>query len=103
MITPFSRFIYSKPKARSLPKKVIEGSYPEKLNEIAVDQAYMKQIGKAAKLGTVLELQNFDGDTETFRVSGFCDSGSSSRIYPILFSKAYAAKGPLAERSALYF
>lgn len=54
-------------------QKVTEGSYPEKLNEIAVDQAYMKQIGKAAKLGTVLELQNFDGDTETFRVSGFCD------------------------------
>ncbi|MFR1725342.1 ABC transporter permease [Emergencia timonensis] len=75
-------------------QKVTEGSYPEKLNEIAVDQAYMKQIGKAAKLGTVLELQNFDGDTETFRVSGFCDSGSSSRIYSILFSKAYAEKGP---------
>lgn len=73
--------------------KVAEGVYPEKLNEIAVDKAYMKRIGKTAQIGASLELRNFDGTTETFRVSGFSDNQSSSSIYPVLFSKAYAEKG----------
>ena len=53
----------------------------------------MKRIGKEAKIGASLELRNFDGTTETFRVSGFTDNGSSSSMYAILFSKAYAEKG----------
>lgn len=73
--------------------KVSEGQYPKKLDEIAVDKAYMKRIGKEAKIGTSLEVRNFDGTTETFRVSGFTDDGSSSSMYAILFSKAYADKG----------
>lgn len=73
--------------------KVSEGQYPKRLDEIAVDKAYMKRIGKEAKIGASLELRNFDGTTETFRVSGFTDNGSSSSMYAILFSKAYAEKG----------
>lgn len=73
--------------------KVSEGQYPKKLDEIAVDKAYMKRIGKEAKIGTSLEVRNFDGTTETFRISGFTDNGSSSSMYAILFSKAYADKG----------
>lgn len=81
-------------KSTIYAEKVSEGRYPEKINEVAVDKAYMKHLGKAAQIGTSLELRNFDGTTETFRISGFSDNGSSSTMYPVMFSKAYAEKGP---------
>lgn len=73
--------------------KVTQGHYPEKMDEIAVDKAYMKRIDRPSKIGARLELQNFDGTAEVFRVSGFTDNGSTSSMYPVLFSKAYAEKG----------
>lgn len=73
--------------------KIAEGHYPEKIDQVAVDKAYMKHIGKEAKLGTTIKLQNFDGTTETFQICGFSDDQSTSTMYAVMLSKAYAEKG----------
>ncbi|MEE0514217.1 MAG: ABC transporter permease, partial [Emergencia sp.] len=67
---------YTEQKKSSIAAADIkEGKYPEKMYEAAVDKAYMKRLGLPLQLGRKLTFRYYDGTTETFRISGFTDTG----------------------------
>lgn len=70
-----------------------EGRYPEKADEAAVDKAYLAKIGKTPQLGMELTFRYYNGEEETFRVSGFTDTGTTGRRFPLYLSEAYAVSG----------
>lgn len=72
---------------------VIEGTYPHKFNEIAVNKAVMNLLGVPAVIGETVSLTFLDGETETFIVSGFLAGTEAAKVYPLLFSKEYAEHG----------
>ena len=53
--------------------EISEGHYPEKMDEIVVDKAYMEFIGKKAETGTDIAVTWLDGTTENYIVSGYTD------------------------------
>lgn len=73
--------------------KIAEGSYPQKIDEIAVDKSYMERINKEAVIGQKLEFTFLDGSKEEFTITGFTDNKLVSSVYHLLFSKEYAKKG----------
>lgn len=73
--------------------ELIEGKLPEKKNEVVVPKAYMKKIGKEAKIGTKIQVPFLSGEKEVCVVSGFSKDAENSSLYPILHSKVYAEKG----------
>lgn len=81
-------------KIISTPATAIsEGHYPQKVNEIAVDKAYMEQIGKEPVIGAEVAVTWLDGSTETYLVSGYTDYKTDVKNYTIIFSKEYADGG----------
>ncbi|MEW9097040.1 MAG: FtsX-like permease family protein [Clostridiaceae bacterium] len=76
-----------------LVDKIVEGYYPVKIDEIAVDKAFMRQIGQEPQLGNKITITFYNGITETFTVTGFTDNGSTEKIYSLYCSKEYAQKG----------
>lgn len=86
-------YYYEQKECKISTVDIIEGKYPEKRNEIAVDKAYMKQIGKKAVLGETLTFSFLDGKEETFIISGFTDIKSEGKVYTLIVSKEYAEKG----------
>ena len=72
-------YYYEQKESKISTIEIAEGTYPEKINEIAVDKAYMKQIGKKAKLGETLSFSFLDGSEETFTISGFKIGRASCR------------------------
>lgn len=75
------------------PMPIAEGNYPQKIDDIAVDKAYMKAIGREAVLGENLTIHWLNGTEENFRISGFMDNGNSQKIYTFIFSEEYARNG----------
>ncbi|AFA46936.1 ABC transporter permease [Acetobacterium woodii] len=73
---------------------VIEGTYPHKVDEIAVNKSVMAVLGVPATIGATVPLTFLDGETETFIVSGFLAGNEVAKVYPILFSREYAEQGP---------
>ncbi|MCQ4635240.1 ABC transporter permease [Anaerovorax odorimutans] len=73
--------------------ELTEGRHPEKRNEVAVPKAYMKQIGKEAKVGTKIEVPLLSGKKEVCVVSGFTKDIENTNVYQIRHSKDYAEKG----------
>lgn len=73
--------------------RITEGRYPEDWNEIVIDKAYFSRIGKEAGVGTKVTFRYYNGEEESFRVSGFTDTGTTGRRFPVYFSKTYAEKG----------
>lgn len=69
-----------------------EGRLPEKGHEVIVPKALMKKLGKPAEIGTKIVLPSLSGKTETCTVTGFMKF-NGSKIYPIVYSKAYADHG----------
>ena len=72
---------------------LVEGHYPEKYDEIAVDKAYMKQIGQPPELNTQLTITFYNGITETYTVTGFTNDETSEKIYALYYSSDYATSG----------
>lgn len=73
--------------------EIIEGHYPEKINEIAVDKAYMECIGKEPVIGAEVEITWLDGMTESYVVTGYTDNKNPAGLFTILFSEEYAREG----------
>lgn len=73
--------------------KVVEGNYPQALDEIAVDKSYMNRIGKPATIGSTLEFTFLDGTTERFTITGFTQDDVKSDIYRLYLSEEYAQTG----------
>ena len=69
------------------------GQYPMAINEVAVDVSYLNQIGENLKIGDTVSFSFYDGTQESFVLSGLTDTGSTSDVYPVYFSKQYAEMG----------
>ncbi|MDE6519157.1 MAG: ABC transporter permease [Ruminococcus sp.] len=77
---------------KSAHSQIIEGRYPEKINEAAVSKAYMKKIGKNPAIGEEFSVTWLEGNTETYTVTGLTDVESESS-FVIMLSEEYAENG----------
>ena len=60
---------------------------------VAVDVSYLERIGENLEIGDTVSFSFYDGTQESFVLSGFTDTGSTSDVYPVYFSEQYAATG----------
>ena len=69
------------------------GTLPEKENEIAVQGAMVEKMGVAPGAGSEVTLNFYDGNTETFTVTGILKGGETAKQFAAFFSKDYADNG----------
>lgn len=69
------------------------GKLPEKENEIAVQAAMLRRMGVCAEAGSQATLDFYDGNSETFTVSGILKGGETAKQFAVFFSKDYADNG----------
>ena len=80
-------------------EELVEGQYPIRLYDVAVDKAYLSRLGLPAELGTKITIPFYDGSSETFTVVGLTDNGSTERAYSLYCSEKYAHTGSQFETS----
>lgn len=78
---------------------IFKGIYPKKENEVAIDTSFLKRNNKDLKIGDKISFTFYDGKTESFIISGITNTGSTSDVYPIYFSKEYAQNGSQLKNS----
>ena len=66
------------------------GKLPIQENEIAVQGAMLKKMGIEASVGSQLILKFYDGNTETFTVTGLLKGGENAKQFAAFFSQSYA-------------
>lgn len=69
------------------------GTLPEKENEIAVQGAMLEKMGVVPSAGSEVTLNFYDGNTETFTVTGILKGGETAKQFAAFFSKDYADNG----------
>lgn len=69
------------------------GTLPEKENEIAVQGAMLEKMGVTPSAGNEVTLNFYDGNTETFTVTGILQGGETAKQFAVFFSKDYADNG----------
>ena len=69
------------------------GALPERENEIAVQGAMLEKMGVAPAAGSEVTLDFYDGNTETFTVTGILKGGETAKQFAVFFSKSYADNG----------
>lgn len=69
------------------------GALPEKENEIAVQGAMLEKMGIAPEAGSQVTLHFYDGNTETFTVTGVLKGGETAKQFAAFFSQDYAENG----------
>lgn len=79
--------------------EIVEGQYPIDLYDVAVDKAYLEQLGLPVELGATITIPFYDGNTENFTVVGLTDSGSTERVYSLFCSKQYTEAGSQFQHS----
>lgn len=79
--------------------EIVEGQYPMDLYDVAVDKAYLEQLGLPVELGATITIPFYDGNTENFTVVGLTDSGSTERVYSLFCSKQYTEAGSQFQHS----
>ncbi|OZV12038.1 ABC transporter permease [Tissierella sp. P1] len=72
---------------------IIQGSYPEKLNEIAVYKPMLKLFHNVKNIGDTIRIKFLDGREEEFNISGFIEGNENSNVFQVLFSKEYSESG----------
>ena len=73
--------------------ELTEGTLPEKENEAAVQGAMLERMGIEPEVGSRVTLDFYDGNEETFTVSGILAGGEGSKQFSVFFSEAYAENG----------
>ncbi len=73
---------------------IADGVLPKKYNEIVVDKAFMKALGRECKLGDSISL-DVDNISEEFIIIGYTDEKHSTVTYPIRVSKEFAENSSL--------
>lgn len=68
------------------------GRLPETDTEIAVQSGMLEKIG-VKDVGEKVTLTFYDGQTETFTVSGILKGGDTAKQFPVFFSESYANGG----------
>lgn len=69
------------------------GKLPEKENEIAVQAAMLKRMNVEPQIGSRVTLNFYDGNTETFTVTGILKGSEAAKQFATFFSKDYAESG----------
>lgn len=69
------------------------GALPEKENEIAAQGAMLEKMGITPSVGSQVTLEFYDGNTETFTVTGILKGGETAKQFAVFFSKSYAENG----------
>lgn len=69
------------------------GVLPEKENEIAVQAAMLKKMNVEPKIGSQITLDFYDGNSETFTVTGILKGNDTAKQFATFFSKDYAENG----------
>lgn len=76
--------------------EIVEGQYPIDLYDVAVDKAYLEQLGLPVELGVTITIPFYDGNTENFTVVGLTDSGfHRTGLLPFLFQTIYRSGKPI--------
>ena len=70
-----------------------EGAMPEKENEVAVQGAMLERMGIEPEVGSSVTFAFYDGNEETFTVSGILAGGEGAKQFSAFFSEAYAENG----------
>lgn len=70
-----------------------EGAMPEKENEVAVQGAMLERMGIKPEVGSSVTFAFYDGNEETFTVSGILAGGEGAKQFSVFFSEAYAENG----------
>lgn len=73
--------------------ELLDGRLPEKENEIAAQAALLEKMGVEPEVGSTVTFSFYDGNTETFTVSGILNGGDTTKQFSIFFSKSYAENG----------
>lgn len=73
--------------------KLSSGNLPEKENEIAVQAALLEKMGIEPAVGSNVTFSFYDGNTETFAVSGILDGSDAAKQFSVFFSERYAECG----------
>lgn len=69
------------------------GNLPKKENEIAVQKAMLEKLDISPEIGSEVTLNFYDGNTETFVVSGIIKGENTGNQFAVFFSKDYAING----------
>lgn len=69
------------------------GSLPEAENEVAVQAAMLKKMNISPAVGSKVTLTFYDGNTETFTVSGILKGSDKTKQFSVFFSERYAENG----------
>lgn len=69
------------------------GTLPEGENEIAVQGAMLEKMGIDPSIGSQVTLNFYNGNTETFTVTGILKGGEAAKQFAVFFSKSYADNG----------
>lgn len=73
--------------------ELLDGRLPEKENEIATQEALLKKMGVEPAVGSTVTFSFYDGNTETFTVSGILNGSDTAKQFSVFFSKSYAENG----------
>lgn len=69
------------------------GNMPKVENEIAVQAAMLKKMDINPAVGSNVTLTFYDGNTETFTVSGILKGGDTAKQFSVFLSQSYAENG----------
>lgn len=69
------------------------GALPQQENEIAVQGAMLQKMGIDPNIGSQVTLNFYDGNTETFTVTGILKGGENAKQFAVFFSQSYAETG----------
>ena len=80
------------------------GKLPESVHEIAVQAALLQKMDTEPAVGSSVTFHFYDGNTESFTVSGILKGSDTQKQFPVFLSKTYAENGSQlkAEPYAVY-
>ncbi len=69
------------------------GNMPTREQEVALQAALLEKMGIEPAVGSEVAFHFYDGNTETFTVSGILEGGENTKQFPVFFSEKYARAG----------
>lgn len=73
--------------------ELINGDLPKEENEIAIQTTVLEKMNIDAAVGSSVTFTFYDGNTETFRVSGILKGNDTAKQFSVFFSESYAENG----------
>lgn len=73
--------------------ELLSGRLPEQENEVAAQEALFRKMGTEPVIGNTVTFDFYDGNTETFTISGILNGSDETKQFPIFLSGLYAENG----------